>query len=174
MWNSASWFVFLICCQTCVGQEIVFGPEGDCGFSKFRPLRISHYIENSAATKVTPQYPPAAKANGIEGTVRVQVLVNSQGMVEKTCPEYVKGEARPDRSLVVAAETAALQWSFSPNFGIKSSARGRPLQYASGVLIFRFVPGEPVSNVRAHDYAQRRAWTSSLLMRSEALLGARS
>jgi TonB family protein len=129
--------------QLCIAQETVLGPEGDCGFSKFHPLRISHYVENDATARVTPQYPPAAKANGTTGTVRVQVLVNEQGLVERTCPEFVKGQARPDRSLVVAAEAAALQWSFSPNFGLQSESRAGPLKYAWGVLIFNFVLDEP-------------------------------
>ena len=127
-----------------VAQVTVTGPEGDCGFGAFRPIQISHYVERAALVKANPQYPPAAKANGATGTVRVRVLINSRGLVERTCPEYVRSEPRPDRSLVVAAEAEALQWSFSPNFGFQSklTAGGR-LTYAKGVLIFKFVLDEP-------------------------------
>ena len=137
--------------QLCIGQETVAGPEGDCGFSEFHPLRISHYIETNAINKVAPQYPPAAKAAGTAGTVRVRVLVNPRGLVERTCPEYVKGQARPDRSLVIAAESAALQWSFSPNFGLESESHSGPLKFTWGVLIFNFVPDESKPTSSKHD-----------------------
>jgi len=59
-----------------MAQVIVTGPEGDCGFSKLQPIRIPHYVERGAVSKVTPEYPPAAKAAGITGTVRVRVLID--------------------------------------------------------------------------------------------------
>lgn len=121
-----------------IAQVTVTGPEGDCGFSKLQPRQIAHYVERGAVTKATPQYPPAAKANGITGIVRVRVLINKRGLVEKTCPEYVKGQIKPDRSLVIAGEAAALQWAFDPNFGIEPSGALR-FDYAQGVLVFRFV-----------------------------------
>jgi len=47
------------------------------------------------------------------------LLINRLGLVERTRPEYVKDQPRPDRSFVIAAEAAALEWSFSPNFGLE-------------------------------------------------------
>lgn len=114
------------------------GPEGDCGFSRLRARQIAHYVERGAVAKPSPQYPPAARAAGITGTVRVRVLINSKGLVERTCPEYVKGQPRPDRSLVVAAEAAALQWTFAPNFGFAGQTPPA-FDYARGVLTFSFV-----------------------------------
>ena len=130
--------------QVSPAQVTVSGPEGDCGFSSSRPLQISHYVERAAVHKVTPQYPPAAKVNGVTGTVRVRVLINKRGLVERTCPEYVKNQPHPEGSLVIAAEAAALQWSFSPNFGLQPEPpAGTGLGYAQGVLIFNFVLDEP-------------------------------
>lgn len=123
-------------------QVTVSGPEGDCGFSKLQPMQIAHYVERGALTKVTPEYPPAAKADGTTGTVRVRVLINSRGLVQRTCPEYVKDQPRPDRSLVIAAEAAALRWEFDPNFGFGGQGTPR-FKYARGVLVFNFVLDEP-------------------------------
>lgn len=121
-------------------QVTVPGLAGDCGFSKFHPLRISHYVEKGVVEKVTPQYPPAARANKVVGSVRVRVLINRRGLVEGTCPEYVKNQPRPDRSLVTAAEAAALQWLFSPNFGLKPEPTSDfKMSHVQGVLVFDFV-----------------------------------
>src|SRR6266536_6137189 len=101
--------ILLLACGPILAAQItIAGPEGDCGFSKLRPRLITHFVERGAVTKVKPQYPPAAKAKGLSGAVRIRVMINRDGLVERTCPEYVKGDPRPDRSLVVAAEAAAL------------------------------------------------------------------
>lgn len=123
-------------------QVTVASPEGDCGFSKFRPRHITHFVDKGAISKVVPQYPPAAKAKGLSGTVRVRVLINRQGQVESTCPVYLSGELKPDRSLVVAAEAAALHWSFQPNFGLEPGDAIR-FDYAQDVIVFKFDPREP-------------------------------
>jgi hypothetical protein len=133
-----------------VAQVSVTGPEGDCGFSKLLPTEIAHYVERGAVIKVTPQYPLAAKADGTTGTVRVRVLINGQGLVQKTCPEYVKDQPRPDRSLVIAAEAAALQWTFDPNFGFGGQGTPR-FKYARGVLVFNFVLDELKRDIPKHD-----------------------
>jgi TonB family protein len=122
-------------------QLTVTGPEGDCGFSKFQPRQIAHYVERGAVAKPSPRYPPGAKDAGITGTVRVRILINRKGLVQSTCPEYVKDQPRPDRSLVIAAQAAALQWTFDPNFGFGKQP-GPAFDYARGVLIFDFVLDE--------------------------------
>ena len=110
-------------------------------FRQLNAIEIAHYVDRGAITKVAPEYPLAAKANGITGAVRVRVLINKRGLVEKTCPEYVKGQPRPDRSLVIAAESAALRWIFDPDFGFSNQGDFR-FSYARGVLIFNFVLDE--------------------------------
>jgi hypothetical protein len=133
-----------------MAQQTVTGPEGDCGFSKMRARQIAHYVERGAVTKPSPQYPLAARDAGITGTVRVRVLIKRKGLVQRTCPEYVKGQPRPDRSLVVAAEAAALQWTFDSNFGFGGQAPPA-FDYARGVLIFNFVLDEPNNAARKPD-----------------------
>src|SRR5687768_3033656 len=93
-------------------QTLIQGPEGDCGLYAFRPRHVSHFVEGSAVTKVVPQYPPIAEAKGFIGAVRIRIVINKQGVVERTCPVYAQRERKPDRSLIVAAEAAALQWRF--------------------------------------------------------------
>lgn len=120
-------------------QALVGGPEGDCGFSELHPRHMTHFVDRGAEAKVTPQYPPAAKARGLGGAVWIRVLVNKQGLVERTCPVYVRQEKKPDRSLVVAAEAAALHWIFKPNFGIEP-AGGVSFDYVYDVILFQFDP----------------------------------
>ena len=135
--------------QIAVAQVTVTGPEGDCGFSKIPSTEIAHYVERGVLTKVTPQYPPAAKADSTTGAVRIRVLINGQGLVQGTCPEYVKDQPRPDRSLVIAAEAAALQWTFEPNFGFGGQGTPR-FKYARGVLVFNFALDEPKKEDSKH------------------------
>ena len=142
--------LLLACAPPLAAQVTVAGPEGDCGFSKLRPSRMTHFVQRGAVTKATPQYPPAAKAKGLSATVRVRILINKHGLVERTCPEYVKGEPKPDRSLVIAAEAAALQWIFDRNFGIEPS-RGIHFDYVEDVLVFKFVPEEPNKDNSKHE-----------------------
>ena len=143
--------VFLVfAARFATAQVTVTGPEGDCGFSKLPSTEIAHYVERGAVTKVTPHYPPAAKADGTTGTVRVRVLINNRGWVQRTCPEYVKDQPRPDRSLVIAAEAAALQWAFSQNFGFAGQGSPR-FKYVRGVLIFNFVLDELKVDASKHD-----------------------
>jgi TonB family protein len=148
MWRLPA--LVLACCPILIAQQTVTGPEGDCGFSKLHPQQLAHYVERSAVTRVTPQYPPAAKSNGVNGIVRVRVLINKQGLVERTCPEFVRGKSRPDRSLVIAAEAAALQWRFVPNFGVQPVG-GVRFAYVQGVLVFNFVLDEPKRDAIKHD-----------------------
>jgi hypothetical protein len=118
-------------------QVTEHGSEGDCGFSTVQPKAMSHFVERGTIRKVTPDYPPATKAKRVTGTVRVRVLINRKGLVERTCPEFVKGQPRPDRTLVIAAEAAALQWTFDRDFGI-NPPNGITFEFAEDVLIFNF------------------------------------
>jgi TonB family protein len=58
--------------------------------------------------KVAPQYPEAAKKMGLGGTVKIVVVVGSDGAVKKVEP--VGGSP----ILVQAAETAISQWKYAP------------------------------------------------------------
>ena len=132
------WAVLFICLPpVAAAQVMIDGPEGDCGFSKLKPRRMADFVNHSTVEKHSPQFPPAAEARGLTGTVYVKILINKQGFVERTCPAYIKGKPRPDRTLVVAAEAAALQWTFAPNFGIEPVG-GIRFDYLQDELVFEF------------------------------------
>lgn len=111
--------------------------ETKCDFTKYKAGRISHF-HRLAIVKVKPQYPPAAKAKGITGKVRVKILVNKDGFVERACPMSISGAPEPDERLTVAAEAAALQWTFQPNFGLTVIGELK-LNYVEDILDFEFV-----------------------------------
>ena len=132
---------FILGCQLALAQVTESGPEGDCGFSEFHPIRIPDFLPGGIVSRETPQYPRATKAAGITGTVSVRVLINMQGFVERTCPEFVVGLPRPNRDLLIAAEAAAIRWTFTPHFGITSKRTPRSM-YVQDVLKFDFVLDE--------------------------------
>jgi TonB family protein len=111
--------------------------ETACDFAEYKPMRMSHF-DRLATDKVEPQYPHAARAKGIAGTVRVKVLVNRDGFVEKACAMHISGEPEPDQRLTTAAVAAALQWKFQPNFGITVIGELK-VNYVEGILNFAFV-----------------------------------
>ena len=111
--------------------------ETKCDFSKYRPMRMSHF-NRLAIVKAKPQYPPAAKAKGITGKVRVKILVNKDGLVERACTIHVSDAPEPDQTLAAAAEAAALLWTFQPNFGFTTIGELK-LSYVEDILDFDFV-----------------------------------
>jgi len=129
-------FAYLLLCLFFLVS--IAGAETNCDFSKYKPRRVSHFADRLAINKVTPQYPPAAKARGITGKVRVKILVNKDGFVERACPIHVSGALEPDQRLTVAAEAAALQWTFQPNFGLTVVGELK-LNYVEDILTFEFV-----------------------------------
>ena len=136
--------VLLFCCLALplTGQILEFSPEGDCGIHTLRPARVSHFVETAAISRKAPKYPPALRAAGAGGKVYIRILVNRSGQVERTCPEFVKGGAHPERGLLIVAEAAALEWKFKPNFGFDAArgTRNGILNYIEGTISFDFVP----------------------------------
>lgn len=137
MWRPAA--VAIVGVLGTSAQILISGPEGDCGLPEFKARHMTHFVEKSAVARITPHYPPAAKAKRLAGTVRVRVVINKQGLVERTCPVYARQERRPDRSLMVAAEAAALNWRFRPNFGVEPPG-GVRFDYVYDVISFQFDP----------------------------------
>lgn len=127
----ASWLLLSI------AQPMEAACPEDCGFSKMNARHISHFVDRAVVSRVEPQYPPEAEAKGASATVRVRILINKHGRVEGTCPVYEGKEPKPDRSFVVMAEAAALQWKFKPNFGLEPGGDIR-FDYAQDIIVFKF------------------------------------
>jgi protein TonB len=61
-------------------------------------------------SQVKPNYPEAARRDGIEGVVSLEIHVNSSGKAERVETLQSSGDARLD----AAAKTAVMKWLFSP------------------------------------------------------------
>ena len=61
-----------------------------------------------AIEKVPPEYPPDARASGVQGTVTIQALVHADGTVGETLV------AQSVPGLDLAAAACVLQWRFKP------------------------------------------------------------
>jgi Periplasmic protein TonB, links inner and outer membranes len=104
--------------------------------------RTPNLVQGTAITKVAPSYPPVAKAQGVEGTVIVELLVGEDGSVLSARPLSFKFRSRSGNSekvsdiaaeaLKQAAVEAVLQWKFAP-----SMSDGKPVQ-VKGTLTLNF------------------------------------
>ncbi|HSW40171.1 MAG TPA: hypothetical protein VLL97_11835 [Acidobacteriota bacterium] len=105
----------------------ITGDEERCDFSKWNPIRISHFIERIAIHGVIPEYPDEAFNQRLEGIIYVKILVGQDGNIKRAC-------AFEDGPLGAAAEKAALEWKFKENWGPPSWKD----DYAQAVLKFEF------------------------------------
>ena len=74
--------------------------------------------------KVPPVYPPAARMEHIQGTVRLRVVINEEGKV--TDPEPVSSP----KELIPAALDAVRQWRYKP-----SLLDGKPVAYHTEITV---------------------------------------
>ena len=109
-------------------------------------------LNGKAISLPKPAYPDEAKAAKLDGTVRINVIINEDGYVESAepsdevivvkktdahgNPEDVRLPA-PDPSLVEAARSAAMRARFSP-----TRLSGVPVK-VSGTITYNFVASEP-------------------------------
>ena len=84
-------------------------------------------LNGRASKRVSPVYPPVAKAAGAQGLVVVSIVVNEEGVVESA--KAVSGHPL----LQSAAVEAAQQWRFAP-----TRLGGKPVK-VTGKLSFSFV-----------------------------------
>src|SRR5262245_37088165 len=95
--------------------------------SKPRRIKVSGgVLQGTAIKKVSPPYPPIARAARAAGKVEVQVTISEQG-------EVIEAIALSGHPLLRdASVNAAKQWVFKP-----TELRGAPVK-AQGILVFNF------------------------------------
>lgn len=96
---------------------------------KARPRKLvvsSGVLEATAIKKVQPLYPPEAKAAGVSGQVKIQILVSEKGSVIEA--KTVEGHPL----LRGSALDAARMWVFKP-----TELEGIPVKVV-GILLFKF------------------------------------
>lgn len=102
--------------------EIFGGGRNSQGTNLVRGL-----VQGKAVHKFTPRYPPEAKAAGVEGVVKVQLVVDEEGGV--LTARAVSGP----EMLRAASVDAACRRRFSPQKFL-----GRPVKVA-GIITYNFV-----------------------------------
>ena len=124
--------------------------------AQIEPKQINGGVLNGKAISLPkPEYPEAAKANAVEGTVHVRVLIDEAGNVAsaeassqpekqfKPCSDEAEYLPVPDVSLREAAERAAHLAKFSPTL-----LSGEPVK-VSGTIVYRFVAADKVETAGA-------------------------
>jgi TonB family protein len=69
---------------------------------------VEAQLQKKLVNRVPPKYPPAAKQAGVEGTVRLQVVLKKNGTVKT-----VEALGGPDELIPPSIE-AVRQWTFEP------------------------------------------------------------
>ncbi len=98
-----------------------------------QPKIVSAGVLNGKATSLPkPEYPDSARQARVEGEIKVKVLIDESGKVLSA----TAGEGPEDRSLRIAAESAALKATFSPTL-----LAGNPVKVSGRVCGFIFIGG---------------------------------
>ncbi|HEX8985386.1 MAG TPA: energy transducer TonB [Bryobacteraceae bacterium] len=73
------------------------------------PIRVGGSVQQKKLVKkVTPAYPPEAKAKGLKGTVKLQAIIDKEGKVKE-----LKTLSGPEE-LVQPSIEAVKQWEYTP------------------------------------------------------------
>ena len=100
----------------------------DCDFSAYTPMRISDWLPGGILKAVKPLYPAEAKLHRVAGLVKVGILINKQGRVERVC-------STGPEALRPAAEVAASEYRFRR---LTINEGTDPFGYIQETLFFEF------------------------------------
>jgi TonB family protein len=90
------------------------------------PVRVSGEFEQAKLIhKVNPTYPPAAKAAGVQGQVRLDVTISKEGV-----PEQIQVLSSPNDDLTQSATEAVRQWRYETTL-----LNGKPVAVIAEVLV---------------------------------------
>jgi TonB family protein len=89
-------------------------------------IRVGGAVEESnLITKVQPVYPAAAKAAGIQGTVKLDTTISAEGV-----PEDIRVISSPSDDLTQSALEAVRQWRYKPTL-----LNGEPIKVVTDVIV---------------------------------------
>jgi TonB family protein len=107
----------LNCALLITALTVVFGTVS------VRQARAEEGIDRKVKVKVSPSYPEFARKLGLTGTVKLEVVIATNGSVKET--KVIGGHP----ILVQAAVEAVKKWKFEP-----------ASEESTGTLVFNFVP----------------------------------
>lgn len=89
-----------------------------------RPPNVSKWAEGNLVHKVQPEYPPIARAAGIQGTVLLRAIISKTGTIESL--NVVSGHPMLVRSAIEAVK----QWRYRPYM-----LNGEPIEVETEVTV---------------------------------------
>jgi Gram-negative bacterial TonB protein C-terminal len=107
--------------------------ESDAQFTTPK-MNMATFVPPKLIKQVQPVYPPAAGAQHIGRTVRLEFVVGADGAVYNPHPLAGKGLS-DDPSLIKAAKDAVLQWRYQP-----ATIESKPIQTAGILATLTFAP----------------------------------
>ncbi len=88
------------------------------------PVRVGTLSESNLIYKVTPIYPPVARAARVQGVVEFRAVISKEGTIENL--QLVRGSPL----LVNAAKSAVLQWRYRPTL-----LNGQPVEVETDIIV---------------------------------------
>ena len=125
--------IFAVFISPCLAQRNTSVIAKECNFSKYKPLRVSHFLQMALIEQIQPKYPAAGKAVRAQGKVRVKILVDRNGKVPKACA--VEGHPL----LRSTSLYAAYRSRFKSNFGFSKASTFKGKQFITDELVYKFV-----------------------------------
>jgi hypothetical protein len=125
--------IFAVFINPCFAQRKTSVIDKECNFSKYKPLRVSHFLQMALIGQIQPKYPAAGKAVRAQGEVRVKILVDRNGKVQKACA--VEGHPL----LRSTSLYAAYRSRFKSNFGFSKASTFKGKQFITDELVYNFV-----------------------------------
>jgi TonB family protein len=103
-------------------------PEGaQASSAPSRPIKVGGAVQQlRLLKKVTPMYPPDAKAEGVEGTILLRAIVSKAGSLLSIVP----ASSGADPRLVNAAKDAVSQWLYEP-----THLNGEPVEVITTITV---------------------------------------
>jgi TonB family protein len=130
------------CLLLWLGLFAALGQTGEvktCDFKGYSTFKLADFVQAAVINKVKPTYPEEGRGRGLAGRVYVRILIDEKGNVERVCAD-LDMSSTSEKRLIKAAENAAKQWTFKPNFGFPKVPKTLKGRYLEDTLAFDFKP----------------------------------